>query len=161
MGCALTRPKESLLGKAQIPAWEGRGHSWAGWDLPVGIFSTLFARGKSSAVSGYQSTNVVTWYYSCLSLKVALSSTRNSVSMWWMVLFRIAANGWIGTHNILYRSNTRNAMTEYAYTNHSKLIYMDVEAQRCLQNKYMKSKITHLYSAAASEVAMVVVCCKQ
>jgi len=46
-----------------------------------------------------------------------------------MVLFRIAANGWIGTHDILYRSNTRNAMIEYAYTNHSKLIYMDVEAQ--------------------------------
>jgi len=54
-------------------------------------------------------------------------------------------------------------MIEYAYTNHSKLIYiwMWKHKQRCLQNKYMKSKITHLYSAAASEVAMVVVCCKQ
>jgi len=27
-------------------------------------------------------------------------------------LFRIAASGWIGTHNILYRSNTRNVMIE-------------------------------------------------
>ena len=29
-----------------------------------------------------------------------------------MVLFRIAANGWIGTHNIQYRSNTRNKVIE-------------------------------------------------
>ena len=41
-------------------------------------------------------------------------------------LFRIAANGWIGTHNILYRSNTRNAMIEYTYTNNSKLTCMNM-----------------------------------
>ena len=33
-----------------------------------------------------------------------------------MVLFRIVANGWIGTHSILYRSKSRNAMIESIQT---------------------------------------------
>ena len=51
-------------------------------------------------------------------------SQKNKTWKWF--LFHIAANGWIGTHNILYRSNTRNAMIEYAYTNNSKLICMNM-----------------------------------
>ena len=46
-----------------------------------------------------------------ISQKQVARTRRTTVEEEWF-LFRIAANGWIGTHNILYRSNTRNAMIE-------------------------------------------------